>query len=343
MIDEKILLIITSELTDQASKEDLEILHDWKSESRENAGLYHSYKEAFINGKYTPKAKDSEAVYNQLSEKLGLDKIKTNGDRNITRSRISMERRWFRYAAVLLVFLTASMVIYKTKDLWLINDHTATSEAGLVVKSNPRGIKSLITLPDGSKVKLNSESHIEYYSDFSQDRNVKLVGEAFFEVVRDTLRPFYVRTGDLSVKVLGTSFNVKAFPFEQNMQVALVTGKVAVEKQEGFVVNPINYLEPNEMLTYNYQSSDVSIGPFDYDLTVGWKDGELNFKEVGFDEVVKMLERWYGVNITVDPRLDMSGSYTGYYKDERLDGVLEGMGFTYDFDFDIKGEKVYIK
>jgi transmembrane sensor len=343
MIDEKILFIISSELTGQANEEEIALLHDWQSESKENARIYHSYKEAYINGKYKLVARNSDKAYKKLSESLHFKSDdETTGARS---GKIVKPRRrfdWFqKYAAILLMLVATSIIFYKTSDMWRTGSEIRIDHE-LIVKSNPRGVKSLVILPDGSRVKLNSESHLEYYSDFAQDRSVKLIGEAFFDIERDEQRPFSVTSGDLSVNVLGTSFNVKAYPFEENIKVALVTGKVSVEKHAGLEKVQLQQLQPGEMLVYNYQNMQMRVEPFDYHLTVAWKDGALNFKEVKFEEVVKILERWYGVTITVKPGKDMSGSYTGFYKDEALDMVLEGLGFAYEFDYKIDGKKVFI-
>lgn len=343
MIDEKILLVITNELTRQAQDEELEALKEWLTESKENVRLYHSYKEAFLNGKYKLHARNSETAYKKLCDMLHIEtsngvsqsvKVETHKANGII--------RWFqKYAAILVTLITTSFIIYATSNLWKADNRSELTHE-LIVKSNPRGVKSLIVLPDGSRVKLNSESHLEYYSDFDQERSVKLIGEAFFEIEKDEQLPFTVNSGDLSIKVLGTSFNVKAFPFEEQIKVALVTGKVSVEKQTGLEKVALHQLIPGEMLVYNYQNMQMQTEPFDYNLTVAWKDGSLNFKEVGFDEVVKILERWYGVMIDVKPGKDMSGKYTGFYKDESLEMILEGLGFAYEFGYEINGKKVII-
>jgi transmembrane sensor len=344
MIREEILLLITKELTEQASEDEKDMLKDWLSESRENTSLYHSFKEAFLNGKYELKAKNKDEVYNKLSHRLRFEKYSTNAENNkklIKHRQISPW--WLKIAATVLVLITSSLIIYQTRNYWQSESEIPTLSHKVIIKSNPRGEKSLITLPDGSKVKLNSESHLEYYSDFENDRSVQLIGEAFFEVVKDTLRPFYVKTGDLRVRVLGTSFNVEAFPFEKNVKVALVKGKVLIEKKEGLEMKPIEYLNPDEMLIYDHQSSEFTITPFDFSRVTGWKDGELHFDETDFDVVIEKLERWYGVEILVSSKADLSGRFNGDYNGEPLDLVLEGMGFTSDFDFEIRGKKVYIK
>jgi hypothetical protein len=193
MIDEKIFLVITSELTGQAQDDELDFLKDWLSESKENARLYHSYKEAFLNGKYKLEAKHSDAAYKKLSEALHFKTYEV-GTGNGSGKKLQPHHRfdWFRkYAAILLILITTSLIIYKTSDMWRTGAENKIDHE-LIVKSNPRGVKSLVVLPDGSKVKLNSESHLEYYSDFDQERSVKLIGEAFFEIEKDELRPFTV-------------------------------------------------------------------------------------------------------------------------------------------------------
>lgn len=343
MISEKILLIITNELTGQESGEEKDILHDWLGESRDNANLYHSYKEAFINGKYELKAKNNDEAYKKLSGRLGFNDTKSISISDNKLKSLCISNGWVRkIAATILVLITTSLIVYQTREYWKpAKDIIPANE--LIVKSNPRGMKTLITLPDGSKVKLNSESQIEYYSNFEESRVVSLIGEAFFDVVKDTLSPFYVKAGDLSVRVLGTSFNVEAFAFEDKMKVALVTGKVMIEKREGLETRTLEYLDPTEIFIYDHKTSNFNKSTFDNNETIGWKEGKLIFKEANINEVVKKLERWYGVEIVVEEWTDIVGGFNGTYKNAPLEVVLAGMGFTSEFKYEIKGKKVFIK
>lgn len=345
MIREELLLIITKEITGQASEDEKDVLRDWLSESRENSSLYHSFKEAFLNGKYKLKAKNKDEVFDKLSTRLHFEGHRAEIN---THKKISLPSqffsRWLKITATLLIFLTSAFIIYQTRDYWrpLAEEDTLAHE--VIIKSNPHGKKSLITLPDGSKVKLNSESHLEYFSDFEHERGVKLIGEAFFEIVKDSLRPFYVSTGDLRIRVLGTSFNVEAFPFEKNINVALVTGKVLIERKEGMEIKPVDQLNPHEMLIYDHQSAEYDITEFNAKSVIGWKDGELHFDETDLHDVMETLERWYGVEITVSSTADLSGRINDVtYKNEPLDFVLEAIGFMSGFEAERKGKKVYIK
>ena len=344
MVSEEILLIITKDVTGQASEEEKNLLRDWLSESKENSDLFHSYKEAYLNGKYEPRARNKETTYEALSHRLQFKKNNLKGGRNKRFWRsFQISQAWLKVASIVLVLITTSFIIYKTRDLWAPVIETDTTANEVIVKSNPRGIKSLVTLPDGSKVKLNSESHLEYYSDFEHERSVKLIGEAFFEVVKDSLRPFYVNSGDLRIRVLGTSFNVQAFPFEKSINVALVTGKVLIERKEGLEIKHVDHLSPNEMLIYDHQSAKYDITRFDATNVIGWKDGKLHLDEPDFRTVIKKLERWYGVEIVVEPTADLSGSFDVTYINQPLDVVLKGIGFMSGFEYERQGKKVIIK
>ena len=90
-------------------------------------------------------------------------------------------------------------------------------------------------------------------------------------------------------------------------------------------------------------SSGFNISSFDHTEILGWKDGELHFEETEVHVVINELERWYGVDFIVASTADLSGRFSGTYKNQALEVVLEGIGFTSDFDFEIKGKKVYIK
>lgn len=200
----------------------------------------------------------------------------------------------------------------------------------MITRFNPAGQKSIIELPDGTKIHLNSDSKIEFPREFSDDiRLVSLKGEAFFEVQKEN-RPFLVESGNSKIHVLGTSFNVKQKANEP-LYVALVEGKVRVKADNGDQVT----LVPDEMLVME-EGGKFYKTKFDPLGVIGWKDNYLVFKSTIFSEVIDKLELWYGVKIAVKGHFDPNWTYSGVYKDEMLENVLRGIcmtsGMTYEID-----------
>lgn len=213
----------------------------------------------------------------------------------------------------------------------------AVVEIPVVKKVNPAGIKSLITLSDGSKVYLNAGSSLHYPKQFSAtSRDVQLTGEAFFDIKSEADRPFIVSTGSTQIKVLGTSFNVNQGE-NGKLAVALVSGKVRVNDEKGNQVN----LEPNEMLVMENGGKFYKTG-FDSLEILGWKDKKLVFKKDTFISVKRKIENWYGVEIEVKGKMPKTWQYTGVYRDELLDNVLQGIFYTSGISYKIDGKKVTI-
>ena len=210
-----------------------------------------------------------------------------------------------------------------------------------IEKENPKGVKTTFKLPDGSIVKLNADSKLTFPKDFSLDiREVILEGEAFFEIRKDSLRPFIVKTNKLSTSVLGTSFNVKAYTGE-DVEVALLTGKVIVSGNSSFT-RDIQLL-PKEMAIYHHNDQSIEKTTFDPIEKLAWRENTLHFNNSDFDGIIRTMERWYGINFIVKQPHKIEERFTGSYKNESLKSVLEGMSFSLDFEFEIQDKTVIIK
>lgn len=213
-----------------------------------------------------------------------------------------------------------------------------------IIKQNPRGQKTTVFLNDGTKVILNAESSIEYKRKFENGlREVKLTGEAFFDVAHDESRPFVVKSGLLETTALGTSFNIKAHD-EEDIKVSLLTGKVKVvnassQGDEGDVI-----LLPGEQVAFQGKSGTLDKGKFDLSKVAAWKDGVLIFDDSSMGEIKQMLERWYGVEIRlINKNTKMHTHFSGEFDNQSLETVLKAIGFSKSFDFDIKDKIVTIE
>ncbi len=226
-----------------------------------------------------------------------------------------------------------------------VSRHVSRDEPALVEapqtinKQNPRGQKSTIMLPDGTKVVLNSESSISYHTNFTgSERRVRLAGEAFFEVIRDPSKPFVVETENLLTTALGTSFNVDAYP-DQPEEVTLVTGKVRVNKSND--ASDTEILLPGEKAAFsNGLINKYSHVNMDH---IKWKDGVIVFQQTPFHEGVQELERWYGVTIEVRNIPENTDiNLNGFFENNSLSNVLESMSYSMQFDFQINGKEILI-
>ncbi|MFA5327117.1 MAG: FecR domain-containing protein [Prolixibacteraceae bacterium] len=174
----------------------------------------------------------------------------------------------------------------------------------------PYGKKSMITLSDGTKVWLNAGSQLIYPSNFlGKNRQVMLIGEAFFDVAKNLERPFIVLAADMSVQVLGTRFDISAYPEDKIIQTVLEEGKVNLQ-YSGKGIFKRDYsieMHPNQMVIMDKTSGEAKTKMVDVRKYVSWKEGMLEFEKVDLVRALKQVERYYNVKIHLaDP---MIGSY----------------------------------
>jgi transmembrane sensor len=207
----------------------------------------------------------------------------------------------------------------------------------MVTKYNPAGQKSTIFLNDGSTVVLNSGSRITVSEVFTPDtRSVKLEGEAFFDVVRDS-RPFEVITGQYKTIVVGTSFNIQNYD-EDETTVSLASGQVVVVDT---ITKELVPLQPGQKVDF-FKDKVPQVSNFDPQVELAWKNGEIVFENAGLTEVKKKLERWYGVTIEIYNGENEEWNVKGRFKNESLQRVLESLSFTQGFNYNLNGKKVVI-
>jgi ferric-dicitrate binding protein FerR (iron transport regulator) len=187
----------------------------------------------------------------------------------------------------------------------------------------PLGARVSFTLPDGTTGMLNSGSHLSYSLPFTSNRQVKLEGEAWLEVNRDKEHPFEISTGSSTVKVLGTSFNVSAYPAENYVEVVLQQGKVEFLDRESKVKET---MLPSERLIF--QNGNISKSAIDPAKYYAWTEGKLIFRGDPMDEVARRIERWYNVKVVLADQELEKYSFRATFEDDTLEDVLRFLSMT---------------
>jgi transmembrane sensor len=224
-----------------------------------------------------------------------------------------------RIAAVLFIpLLIASGVIFYRQ----LNDKENQQFAVQKITS-PSGVRSQVTLPDGSNVWLNAESTITFKVPFDQkSRDVSLTGEAYFDVQKNPGVPFVVSTGIVNVRVLGTKFNYKAFENENNIEVVLAEGKVSLntegEKRENEVI-----MKPGDRAVFDKTSNLTKVTNEKIEKYIAWHDGKLVFDETLMPEVATQIGRWFGVDVVIADSKINNYRITTTFENESLHQVLE--------------------
>lgn len=242
--------------------------------------------------------------------------------------------RWLKVAAILVLCLSAAALTFWFSPLKSADNIAKSQEVKQIEKKSVPGQKVTTFLSDGTVVKLNSGSRLIVPEPFTEEvREVELYGEAFFEVAKEENRPFIIKTRNSRVSVLGTSFNINSSSTERE-QVAVLTGRVMVKSN---VKNELVYLEKNEMVDVLENGSVSSIRPLD-ESVFGWISQQLVFKDSPFREVLKDLELWYGVKISVEKPKTYEGDYTARFNNPRITEVLMSLSKLYGFNYKIKND-----
>lgn len=203
---------------------------------------------------------------------------------------------------------------------------------------SPYGHKTMVILPDNSKVWLNGDSRIKYNTNFSDSRNVELSGEALFEVTRNPRNLFTVKSRDIRIEVYGTTFNVKTYSNDIISEIALVEGSVSLFHDEQLLKKMI----PGEVIAYNVQANKFSSQQGNISQITSWRADELIIENETFESMVKYLERWYGVQITLDESLKQNLRLSFKVKTESLIELLSIIDHITPVSYEIDGKLVKI-
>jgi ferric-dicitrate binding protein FerR (iron transport regulator) len=311
----------------------------------------------------------SEGIYEKIRKNLNLPPKSIKEERDYVNYMIETEattnhrviRSILKFAAVFILAAGTSFFLFRyTNSLQKIMEENYTE-----IKIE-NGSKSTIVLPDNTTIKLNSGSYLKYPDHFSgENRQVFLEGEAFFEVSPGQSSPFYVKTGNISIKVTGTKFNVKSFPEDHTIETTLISGSIIIEE-----LNHDKYfdwqtvLNPNQLAVYNKRTNEINV----LDLTVeeeltpakpirvasepiisrnaiiltAWKDNKFIFYNEQFGDLALRLERWYNVDIIITNEELKNYRFTGSFTTENIEQALEALKLASSFEYKIIKNQITI-
>lgn len=282
----------------------------------------------------------------------------------ITEEKRKIKKSWYWAAAAIIIIGISSLLFLKKNAS---GKEQILSESQVNEISTRLGSKSRIQLPDGSTVLLNAGSKLTYGKDFGQQlREVNLSGEAFFDVKKNSEIPFVIHTSNINIKVLGTMFNVKAYPEDKKTETSLIRGSIEVTIKNR--PNDKIILSPNEKLVVENNETKEVIGnnsvkinpetinshplisvnklrysPVDSSIAeTQWTENRLVFRDESFAEIALSMERWYAAEIIIEDSVLADVRFTGSFENETIEQALEALKLSTPFQYDKKGNKIII-
>lgn len=297
-------------------------LKTWLAESESNRKVFAQYKKIWEESHHYMETEtfDIHQAWKKVDE---INQKRGKRQRGITHFYYGISGV---AASVLLFFLLSFMGLF-----------VKNSTTHLSINAD-YGNRSEITLPDGSIVKLNSGTTIHYaYNTKKKIREVEFTGEGFFDVSKSK-DPFVIKTAnDVEIKVLGTSFNLRAYPDDSEIQASLIEGSIEMKHE----INTL-LLKAGEMAVYNKENEQLKTTEGLLSHTYGWLDNKLYMDNMSLSDVCKQLERWYDVNITLEQELGTGIHYNGVLQEESIIDVLEALSKLSEIQYRMKGRSIYI-
>lgn len=245
-------------------------------------------------------------------------------------------RTLLRYAAIMLLPLVTGLIV------WGIMQDRIEESSDMIECFVPQGQQQTLQLPDGSRVTLNSGTLFIYPKHFhGNNRKVHLSGEAYFQVSHDADMPFLIGSGPLTIKVVGTTFNVNAYPEDESITTTLEEGCVKVFRNTDSETHSI-VMQPNERLVYHHKNGQFELYKTEAKESSSWTTNNLVFQQQPLSAILKTLERRYNVAIRCDEGLELSDQYTiKFNHQESLEEVMRILTFIIgNADYRIQGSNV---
>lgn len=319
-------------LSRQCSPEDEKEISEWIRSDKANAEWLFEIERIWSlkDELHFSDQKEIEAAFHQF--KINQQPAEAAEQDETFEGKVSsMFSGWVKYAAAAIIIALLSVNVYD-----IVKDRPIATNTIEV----PKGHRVAITLSDGTKAWLNSDSRLTYPSEFSKrDRSITLDGEAYFEVTTDPGRPFIINSSDLKVKVLGTKFNMKAYKNEGS-SVILKEGKVEVsaKSQDKAII-----LYPNQQINYSKQDGLQLVNNADVQSAESWLKGELSFVGEPLLNIVKSLERKFDTPIFIaDESLKQELFTCRVQQDASLKQILNLLESTRKLNYSMEKEKIII-
>jgi len=316
--------ILPKYIQGETTEEENQLLHQWMQESPENKKRLFAEKDIWDSYGFHSNLKNYE-----VNSELGILKKRIEPKQNILQLK-----KYVQIAAILLVAFGLG---------WASRFVSFTSpenpEATLQEIFVPKGQVNQVFLADGTRIWINSETKLITPSVFAtNERVVKLSGEAFFEVAKDQKRPFRVEVNGQQIEVLGTSFNVRAYDSSNEIETTLETGQIQLR-----IGSQTTLLKPGEQSVFNKSENQLVISKVHPETFSSWKDGRYEFHNEDLIEVFKVVERWYDVDITADENYFRGMRFSGVLKRNKdANHFLELLNLTVPIRYELKAEKISI-
>ena len=328
--------LIDKLLKNRLSREEFEQFLD----GLDDAGMEKDY-EQYLRSNY-------DRIMDEYVREQNADQqifLKSSESQNTKNHIHKLSYRAMRWAAVIVmlvgVYFTFRYVIARMEKDSAKQMATNTTIPS-IEKVTKEGNWAQMNLSDGSFIHLNADSKLTYPQQFATShRSVSLEGEAYFDVQHEENRPFLIKVKDVTVEVLGTSFDIKAYDNDGTISVTVETGRVRVDidKVNGKSV----YLSKNQKLEYLPATNTYQVTDVEASRDLSWRNGILYFDQTPFAEVKHTIERWYGVNITVKDTAIINKKISGEHKNENLISVLEALKYALNVDYEINGKNITLK
>lgn len=308
--------LITLELTSGLDKQQKEELQLWLEISQENRTEYNDVVKLLTYS-------DRLVAMKRINADQDLLSVKKKLNRQLRSKTLLLSFQ--RIAAILII----PLLIYTA---WSISRSPEIPIKNVVMKSSETafGVRSQIQLSDGTKVWLNSGTKLTYPEEFSgNSREVKLVGEAYFQVESDKAHPFYVDLNGYKVKATGTRFNISNYPEDKEITTYLEHGKVSLLSSANKKQDEPVLLKEKEIIVLNKEEKQYLIENTDGYKYLAWIDGSLIFKNDNTSDVAVRLGRWFNAEIIIDDKLSRSGYvFTATFKKESLEEALKLLSYS---------------
>ncbi len=320
--DSLLYRFLNRETTEEENKEIL----DWISASEGNQNRFRKIHRAFNVHQFISlrSRTDLDQAWKKLYSRMPAGRKKL----------FPLSAAFFsRVAAAILILMAVGL-----GSLWVYEQFLKEGHQAMVVLDVPRGEKTKIVLTDGTLVWVNSQSVLKYNA--LDSRKVTIEGEAYFEVCKNEDQPFEVSTpSGMKLRVTGTRFNLRCYPNERFIETTLEEGCVIIENIHP---HPKVVLNPGEQARFDPSANQVDVKKVVPGIYSLWRNNELRFENIPFSDLIPRIERIYGVNIQLDPRINKNDRFTMTITTESLRELFNMMKLTSKFDYEINGEQVKI-